>query len=107
MVIIGFVTPFCPSDWAGGNILMISSRGLVSKPLSLGLVHRVAMQCIANDTIMNLLANQPKTRIVGWSVHNEREGNCLPSLRAVVSPYPDIVMGISFAALIDLIQNGG
>src|SRR5438874_1473983 len=64
------------------------------------------MQGVAHDTVMGLLTGQAETRIVWRPVHDEREGDALAPLAAVVDTYPDIVMRVGFATLVDRIENG-
>src|SRR6266568_8383536 len=83
---------------------MINCRS-VGEAFAFGLVRCITMQGVAHDTVMGLLAGQPEARILWRPVHDERDGDGLTTLTAVVGAHPDIVTGVGFAALVDLIQN--
>src|SRR5438552_2811333 len=72
--------------------------GSMSKPFSFGLVRRIVMECIADDTIICFLARQTKARIIGWPVHYERESDSLTALAAIVSAHPNIMMRVGSAS---------
>ena len=92
-------------DWLAFDLVCPAELDQSVKRPPLWLVRRIAMECIADNTIMCFLARQTKARIVGWSVHDEREGDSLPTLAAIVCTHPNIMMRVGSAALIDLIQN--
>src|SRR6266566_4844115 len=55
---------------------------------------------------MRLLTRQGKAWIMGWPVHNKRDGKGLTALPAVVGPHSNVVIRVGFTALVDLIEDG-